>query len=126
VPRPEIEEFARGLIREVRDMAISSCDNLLDPTANGAVAKRWRARLREVSCAEFARVLIPDCVDNTLFYLLNAIDSGLLRLSYRTADGTFTDLESSGEGELAGWYMASGEWRARYSEQRFVDDFEDM
>ncbi len=126
MPSHGVEEFVRILIREVRDRAISSCDNLLDPAANGVVARRWRASLGRASSVEFAKAIIPDCVDNAVFCLLYAIDSGLLRLSYTAADGTVIDLGSVGEGEMAGWYMASEGWRARYSEERFVDDFEDM
>ena len=126
MPSQQIEEFARILIREVRDRAIVGCDNLLDPAAKGVVAKRWRAAFGEASRVDLAKAIIPDCVDSTVFCLLNAIDSGMLRLSYTAADGTVVKLGSAGEGEMAGWYMASGEWRARHSEQRFVDDFEDM
>jgi hypothetical protein len=126
MPKQEIEEFARKLIYEVRDKAIRSCDNILDPEAKGVVAKRWRAEFGKDSCFEFGKTIIPDCVDNVVFHLLNAIDSGLLPLTFTAADGSSHDLVSAGEGEMAGWYMASGEWRARYSGQRFVDDFEDM
>ena len=31
-----------------------------------------------------------------------------------------------GMGELAGWYMGSDGWRSKYSQQRFIDDFEDL
>lgn len=123
---PKIEEFAQVLVREVRDRAIASCDNLLDPAANGVVAKRWREASGDDACVDFAKAIIPDCIDNALFYLLNAIDERLLRLLYTANDGSVVDLCTDGEGEMAGWYMASGEWRARYSVQRFVDDFEDL
>jgi hypothetical protein len=70
--------------------------------------------------------MIPDCIDDALFYLLYAIDSGTLRLSFTAANGTVVDLSNEGIGELAGWYMGSDGWRRRYSEQRFFDDCEDL
>jgi hypothetical protein len=73
-----------------------------------------------------ARTVIPDCVDEAIFYLLQAIDQGVLRLSYTDETGEVVDLSKAGLGELSGWYMGSGGWRARYSEQRFVDDFADL
>ena len=42
MPIPEIEEFARVLIQQVRDTTIQSCDRQLQPDAGSAVAKRWR------------------------------------------------------------------------------------
>jgi len=65
-------------------------------------------------------------VDETLFYLLQAIDQGVLRLSYTDESGQVVDLTEAGLGELSGWYMGSGGWRARYSQERFVDDFGDL
>jgi hypothetical protein len=59
-----------------------------------------------------------------MFWLLHAIDDGLLRIKYVTADGKEIDLGR--EGELAGWYMGSDGWRAMYSKERFVDDFADL
>jgi hypothetical protein len=36
------------------------------------------------------------------------------------------ELTEDGLGELAGWYMGSGGWRAMFSRERFVDDFADL
>jgi hypothetical protein len=58
--------------------------------------------------------------------LLQAIDQGLLRLSFTSANGEIVDLAEEGLGELSGWYMGSGGWRASYSHERFVDDFSDL
>lgn len=53
----EIEEFARLLVEEVRDAAVRSCDNLLDPHAASPAAKRWReAALTD----QLIRTAIPD------------------------------------------------------------------
>jgi hypothetical protein len=58
--------------------------------------------------------------------LLQVIDQGLLRLKFTASDGREIDLAEAGLGELAGWFMGSGGWRAMYAEERFVDDFADL
>jgi hypothetical protein len=121
-----IAQFAELLLHEVRDRAIESCDTLLDPEASNVIADRWREKIAGESSRELAGIIIPDCVDQTLFHLLHAIDSGILRLSFVTSEGTVVDLTDDGLGELAGWYMGSDGWRRQYSRQRFVDDFEDL
>lgn len=71
--------------------------------------------------------MIPDCIDAAVFHLLAAIDAGALRLSFVASNGRTVDLTHDGMGELAGWYMLSQEgWRAKYAEQRFIDDLEDL
>ena len=70
--------------------------------------------------------MIPDAVDETVFSLLRAIDQGLLRMKFVGSSGREVDLTEEGLGELSGWYMGSGGWRARYSKERFVDDFADL
>lgn len=126
MPRPEIEQFAKVLITQVRDRAIQSCDSDLTTQSNGPIALRWRNKLNSGSSQELASEMVPDCIDETLFYLLNAIDSGALRLSFVATDGSVVDLTSEGLGELAGWYMGTEMWRAKYSKERFVDDFKDL
>jgi hypothetical protein len=124
--KPEIEEFAELLVREVRDRAISSCDSQLQGHANSPVAKRWREHLKDAASKELAIAMIPDCIDDALFYLLHAIDSGALHMSFVASNGTVVDLTNDGMAELAGWYMMSEGWRSQFSLQRFVDDFEDL
>jgi hypothetical protein len=126
MPKAEIEEFAKVLVKEVRDRAIVSCDNQLQDHANGPVAKRWRENLKDSTCRALAVTMIADCVDDTLFYLLHAIDTGALRLSFTAANGTVVDLTTDGRAELAGWLMGGDGWIAEYSKQRFVDDFVDL
>jgi len=70
--------------------------------------------------------MIPDSIDEAVFQLLHAIDEGLLRLKYVSDSGREVDLRIEGGGELAGWYMMSGGWRAMFSNERFVDDFSDL
>lgn len=120
-----IEQFAALLVRQVRDVAIQNCDRELRPRAKTPIAARWRASAAVKGSVD-PSVVIPDCVDETVFALLSAIDQGLLRLSFTDPDGNNVDLADDGHGELAGWYMGSGGWRGKYSKERFVDDFADL
>jgi len=121
---PEIEEFAKILVQKVRDAAIQSNDRTLGE--EHVVAKRWKEAGASGPSDGFAKVLIPDIVDDTMFYLLHAIDDGLLKLSFTASNGKTIDLSTEGLGELAGLYMGSGQWRAKYAKERFVDDFSDL
>src|SRR5262245_50317797 len=67
----DVERFAKLLIREVRDRAIDSCDTLLDPEANSLVAQRWRKEAGNRRFNQIAAMMIPDCVDETIFFLLH-------------------------------------------------------
>jgi hypothetical protein len=125
MPKSEIEEFAKLLMTEVRDKSIASCDGDLKPDAKGPVAKRWHSLLDSSTGAKLAETIITDCVDETLFQLLQAVDSGVLQLSFRASNGIVVNLNAEGMGELSGWYMG-GEWRTKYSQERVVDDFEDL
>lgn len=122
MPSPEIEEFARLLVKHVRDESIRSCDDVRD--AQHVIAKRWRNAIRHGDIKSIAKIIIPDIVDETVFQLLNAIDQGLLNLTYKASDGKVVNLAKEGLSELAGWY--SGSWREMYSTERFVDDFSDL
>jgi hypothetical protein len=122
----EIDEFAQNLVRFVRDAAIGSNDRELLPTAGSPVGKRWRKAAKEESPEDFARVLIPDVVDDTIFYLLHAIDDGGLTLTFTASNGKTVNLTEEGLGELAGWYMGNDGWCGMYSTQRFVDDVADL
>ncbi len=123
MPTPEIEEFARTLVQQVRDAAIRNCDASLRPRAGSPVARRWKSLA--APSADLLTV-IPDAVDEAVFGLLQAIDQGHLRLKYVSGSGREIDLTEEGRGELSGWYMGSGGWRAMYASERFVDDFSDL
>ncbi len=123
---PEIEEFAKGLVECVRDAAIQSNDMELGPTTVSPVGRRWRQAGLSESNKDLVHVVIPDAVDEAVFYLLKAIDDGILRLQYTATNGKTVDLAIDGREELGGWYMGSGGWRALYSKERFVDDFADL
>jgi len=117
---PEIEEFAKIVVESIRDTAIQSNDRRL--TSNHAIAKRWREAAESGSAEVFAKTLIPDIVDDALFYLLRAIDDGLLKLSFTASTGETVDLSSEGLSELAGWYIGNNGWRAKFAKERFVED----
>jgi hypothetical protein len=119
----EISEFARLLVRHVRDESIRSCYAMLQPHAASPVAKRWKES--GISSENLLRIL-PDAIDETIFNLLQAIDQGLLQVSYTSSNGSKVDLVDAGQGELSGWYMGSGGWRALFSEEPFTDDFSDL
>ena len=98
----------------------------LGPTAVSPVAKRWAKAAREEASVDIGRILIPDIVDGTIFYLLQAIDEGILPLRFTASNGKTVDLTAEGRSELAGWYIGSPGWREMYSQERFVDDFADL
>lgn len=123
MPIQEIEEFAKALVIQVRDMAVRSCDGYLQQQANSPVARRWK---QLTTSASDIQTMIPDIVDETVFCLLQAIDQGILRLKFVSSDGREIDLSEEGLGELSGWYMGSGGWRAMFSGERYVDDFADL
>lgn len=126
MPNPEIEEFARLLVEQVRDGAIQHCDRWLRAENRDPVAKRWKEAASDAELRSVAAVLIPDVVDSALAQLFWAIDQGLLKLSFTASNGNTIDLPKDGVGELCGWYMGSDGWRAMYSKERFVDDFSDL
>lgn len=117
----QLEEFAGQLMRIVRDRAIDACDALNRGAIAGPQGDRWR-RLGEPT-HEALETLIPDIVDQVLFELLAAADSGELPLAWRDPDGTTHDLEQIGASEMAGWLMLGvGGWRDTKSSHRFNDD----
>lgn len=120
----EIEEFASILIKEVRDRSIINCDSQLKENSNSPNAKRWR-QLDVKRNEEIFKAVIADCVDITIANLLTAIDQGILNLKFISSNNNEVELNKSND-ELTGWYMGSGEWREKYSKERFFDDFKDM
>ncbi len=118
----ELEEFAKLLVKEVRDKAIQSCDRNLLPNSKNAISKRWREAAGN-GVEAVVRVVIADVVDSTIAHLLAAIDQEMLPLSFARSNGASINLVAvaTESGELSGWYM--GEWREKYSKERFPDDF---
>jgi hypothetical protein len=116
---PILEDFAKRLVERVRDLAIKNSDRRLLPGMAGVIGERWQRSAAAGDCHAFAHEIIPDVVDDTLFFLLLAIDEGQLNLLLRS-QGRIVDLQEQGLGELAGWYMGQG-WRDVYSSERFTD-----
>jgi hypothetical protein len=123
MPIPEIEEFAKALVRQVRDASVRNCDNLLLPQASSSMAHRWK---QLTASASDIRTVVPDAIDKAVCSMLRAIDEGALRLKFVASSGREIDLTEEGLGELVGWYMGSGGWRAMFSEERYIDDFADL
>ncbi len=123
--KSEIEEFARLLVRIVRDRSIVSCDGQTKLESNSPIALRWRRFHIDANSTALAEAMISDCVDDAIFHLLQAIDCGDLQLRFVASTGTIVDLTKDGMGELAGWYMMGKEgWRAQFTQQRFSDDLD--
>src|SRR5689334_3133986 len=122
MPSSEIEEFAKVLVQQVRDAAIRSTDRRLQENSADPVATRWRKTSPDRSLESIVGMVAPDIVDDTIFFLLRAIDQELLRVSFTASNGTTINLPQDGFGELGGWYMGSPGWRAEFSGERFVDD----
>lgn len=118
MPSNELERFAKILVEQVRDAAISGLDTNLRPDAGSVTAKRWRAA--GVSKGKQSEVLIPDSVDAAIYFLLRAIDNGILVVKMVDPSGEEIDLTEDLLGELAGWYVGPGGWREQYSTERLV------
>ena len=118
-----ITEFARLLVQKVRDNAIRSSDIQLHAhNMKSPIAKRWRDARESGDIDKFGESLIADCVDDTIFYLLLAIDEGVINLSFKSSDGNNVALPDEAIGELGGLYM--GEWRSEYSSERVSNDLD--
>lgn len=120
MPRPEIEDFAQILIEHVRDASISSLDINLSPNARSMTARRWQAA--GISKNPQSETLIADSVDAAIYFLLKAIDDGVICLKMVDSVGKEIDLREVGLGELAGWYIGPDGWRNQYSSERLGDD----
>lgn len=124
--KQEVEAFGKALVEHVRDEAIRSCDRDLNIGASSPVAVRWQKMIAESDPEKLVRLVISDAIDSALFYLLDAIDNDVIHLSYALPNGVTVDLTTEGLGEMGGWYMASGGWIARHSDERHIDDFTDL
>jgi hypothetical protein len=119
--KPEVEALGELIVRVLRDPSIQSCDSTLSSTAQHKMAERWRELARGGNWQALAKEIIADCVDEVVFHLLHALDEGLLPFGIEDVAG-WKRLSEFGEGELAGWYMASPGWRTQYSSERVNDD----
>jgi hypothetical protein len=121
MPSPELEEFGKLLVKHVRDRAIQSCDTRRHPDAKSVSALRWMETIKRGDIASILDMVIPDIVDDTIFFLLNSVDQNLLPLWFKASNGTTINLDD-GNGELAGWYLTDEGWCAKYTHERFVED----
>ncbi|NJL76054.1 MAG: hypothetical protein HC892_14575 [Saprospiraceae bacterium] len=121
----ERDQFAKLLVLHVRDAAIKSCDlRLHSSNMNSPSVKRWRDKISSINNQEVVEMIIADCVDETIFWFLKAIDETVFNISFNSAEGeslSFSDFEY---GEIAGDYI--GEWRFKFSQERSYNDFEDL
>ena len=125
MPIPGIEEFGKLLVQNVRDRTIASCKSYLDPDNNTIIAKRWRTGQAGNLNATFdVEAVISDCVDETIFHLLNSIDQEMIPLLIKM-EGRTVDLAKDGLGELGGSYVGADGWREKFSKERVFDDFSD-
>jgi hypothetical protein len=117
-----VKEFASDIIRNVRDRAVRNCDMLVVRKSTSMIGERWDMALKNATAREALTTLLPDIVDETIFALLDAIDNGVLRLTYASSAGDSIDLTDSALGEMAGWFMGNDGWRNHYCQERFFDD----
>lgn len=122
----ELQRFAEVLIRRVRDRAIAECDRLVSGGMAGPDGERWRNLIVSQEAAQAVREVIPEVVDETLFCLLDAIDSGRLPLGWRVSGDSFVGLDDLGLGDMAGCLMGSPGWRHEFSSQRCHDPFSNL
>jgi len=118
---PSISSFAEALVHLVRDRAIQNCDARLTSGTRSPIGRYWQAALEDKNSKTIGNLIIPDCVDEAIFCLLNAIDEGGLKLIYVDRNGKLLDLLKDGLGELAGWYEGADSWRHKFSSQRIND-----
>lgn len=125
---PEIDEFAKLIIKHIRDRAIASCDMSRDPDCNSLEAKRWRQIIKTSDPNQILTEIIPDCVDSALFCFLHAIDDGLIELFFRSSSGKLINLMETGESEMAGRCAMGGpdDWRTKFSQERINDDLANL
>jgi len=121
MPSATISAFGEQLVSFVRDRAIANCKARLGGQASSAIATRWKDVIANPDAKVISEVIVADSVDEAIFCLLNAIDSGDLKLSYLSSDGRMIDLTAEGLGELAGWYVGPDSWRDQYSTEKSTD-----
>ena len=122
-----VERFGEVIVGDVRSVSIQQCHLPLMPHRMTRSAVRWRAAASSEEGITPAKLVIPETVDVTIFEMLrHTDDQEMLHLLFRTSRGELVDLLVEGGGELGGWYIGTGEWRPRYSKERFIDDFADV
>jgi hypothetical protein len=118
MPESHVELFAQLLCELVRDQAIRNCSARLNPNTRSPIGKQWHVAIQGADPKQISDVIIPDCVDEAIFCLLNAIDDAGVRLKFVGAEGAEIDLTDDGLGEMAGWYAGDDSWREKFSKER--------
>lgn len=120
MPKSNISIFAEKLVRLVRDPAIQACNISLEPRGRGPQSEKWKAILENTNLEDVKNIIVPDCVDSAIFYLLDAIDNDHIRLLFVAPDGQVVDLNDEGMWEMAGRYAEEDDegWRLRYSKEK--------
>jgi hypothetical protein len=119
--KQEIIEFGKLLVSSVRDVTIRSCDvQLHTDNLDSPIARRWRDAKSNGQTNVLGEMIIADSIDDTIFFLLQAIDQGILDLSIKSSTGEYINLSEEGHGELSGWYI--GDWRSEFSQERNFED----
>lgn len=113
-----IEEMCKTVVQRVRDESIRNCDALLALQAASPIAKKWKTAISEGNTEKLADLLIADVVDAVLFCFMDALDNGLLDITYHASDDQSVRVTSHAKGELAGWYIGHDGLIARYSSER--------
>ncbi len=112
-----LEKFAELFIKNVRDRAIEECDNNL--VSNSPIAQRWNKSIQNGDIQEFAKNVIADSVDISLFYALLSVDDEDFDIIFKI-NGVEYRLGEKFSGELGGYY--TGLWVEKFSNQRFYND----
>lgn len=105
--------FGAKLVEHVRDEAIANLMINLSESCQSMTAKRWREAGGGPGRLE--KTLIQDSVDAAIYYLLHAVDQGVLHLLVRLENGETIDLTEEGNGELAGWFLGDEGWVEMFS-----------
>jgi hypothetical protein len=114
--KEDLNEFARSLIKYVRDAAVGSMYVQLHAGNLGSpIVKRWHDMKFQGNIDKMCEMIISDTLDDTIFNLLEAIDSNNMDFSFTTKAGKMINLNEEGYGELGGSYM--GEWRSELSNE---------
>lgn len=115
---PEVEEFLRTLILQVRDTTIVECDGRLAVEAASPSAYEWKGFLKDSLSETAIKTIIAEVVDRTLYNLMRAIDDESLPLIFCASSGENINLRSATWSELAVQYLGDDGMLAKYSEQR--------
>lgn len=109
-------EFAKLLVRKVRDRAIRNQDSqLYGKNLRVPTIKHWRELREAGNIDKYVEAIIADSVDEAIAVFLTALDDKIFSLSFKAANGERVVLDELA-GEFCGYFM--GEWREEYATER--------